>query len=69
MCTAILGTQGRRPRQIGRTTVAVTVPLGFSATETFDVGMDLGSPVALEYFDRAPFAFEGTVKRVHIECL
>jgi arylsulfatase len=55
--------------ELGRTEVPVTVPLSFSATETLDVGTDLGSPVALEYYDRAPFAFEGTVQRVHIEYL
>lgn len=31
-----------------------TVPMLFTATETFNVGKDL-LPVALDYFDRAPF--------------
>ena len=26
----------------------------FTASESFDVGLDLGSPVSLDYFDRAP---------------
>ncbi len=34
--------------------VARTVPGAFSASETLDVGTDLGSPVSLAYFDRAP---------------
>ncbi|MFI8608091.1 arylsulfatase [Pseudomonas sp. NPDC077649] len=37
-------------------------PLTFTASETFDVAQDLGSPVALDYFERAPFAFEGKVR-------
>jgi arylsulfatase len=46
-------------------TVRSTVPAGFTVTETFDVGIDLNSPVADAYYDRAPFAFEGTLKRLH----
>ncbi|NEX17379.1 MAG: hypothetical protein C1943_12295 [Halochromatium sp.] len=45
-------------------TVQRTVPLIFTASETFDVGMDTASPVADDYFDQAPFAFEGTLKRL-----
>ncbi|MCY1550752.1 hypothetical protein D9M68_870270 [compost metagenome] len=43
-----------------------TPPLTFTASETFDVAKDLGSPVALDYFDRAPFAFNGTVQDLRI---
>jgi len=50
-------------------TVQHTVPLIFTASETFDVGMDTASPVADDYFDQAPFAFEGTLKRLHFENL
>jgi arylsulfatase len=39
--------------------------LFFTASETFDVGMDTLSPVANAYFDQAPFKFEGTLKRLH----
>jgi hypothetical protein len=28
--------------------------------------MDLGSPVALDYHDRAPFEFNGKIHRIHI---
>ena len=28
-------------------------------------GIDNGSPVADAYFDKAPFEFEGTLKRLH----
>ena len=42
-----------------------TIPGGFTASETFDVGMDLNSPVADDYFDMAPFTFEGSLKKLH----
>ncbi len=46
-----------------------TVPLAFTATETFDVGMDLGSPVSNNYAERRPFAFDGKIKtlKVHLK--
>jgi len=46
-------------------TVERTIPAVFTASETFDVGMDTSSPVADDYFDKAPFAFEGTLKKLH----
>jgi hypothetical protein len=46
-----------------------TIPGTFTASETFDVGMDLCSPVANDYFDKAPFKFEGTLKRLHFKYL
>jgi arylsulfatase len=46
-----------------------TVPAVFTASETFDVGMDTSSPVADDYFDRAPFEFEGKLKRLHFKYL
>lgn len=51
----------------GRGTVPLTVPAAFTASETLDVGIDLGSPVALAYEERRPFAFEGTVNEVTVE--
>jgi arylsulfatase len=53
-------------REVGRTVLARTVPAAFSASETFDVGVDLGSTVALDYFDRRPFAFEGRIDSVKV---
>lgn len=50
-------------------TVQRTVPAVFTASETFDVGMDTSSPVANDYFDKAPFKFGGTVKRLHFKNL
>jgi len=46
-----------------------TIPGTFTASETFDVGMDTNSPVADDYFDKAPFEFNGTLKRLHFKNL
>jgi len=51
-------------QELARTTVKRTVPAAFTASETFDVGIDLGSPVSLDYFDRRPFAFDGKIEKV-----
>jgi len=51
-------------QEVARTTVKRTVPAAFTASETFDVGTDLGSPVSLDYFDRRPFAFDGKIEKV-----
>ena len=48
--------------QSGPRPVARTVPAAFTASETFDVGVDLGSPVSQAYFDRRPFRFDGTIE-------
>jgi arylsulfatase len=42
------------------------VALAFTASETFDVGVDLGSPVSKFYFDRRPFAFNGRIENVTV---
>jgi arylsulfatase len=54
-------------REVGAVAVARTVPAAFSASETFGVGIDLGSPVSPDYIDRAPFRFNGSVERVDVE--
>lgn len=42
-------------------------PLAFTANDCLDIGRALGSPVSLDYRDRAPFPVPaGTIKRVHI---
>jgi len=42
--------------------VEKTVPGRFSADETFDIGMDTGSPVGKDY--KSPNAFTGRIERV-----
>jgi arylsulfatase len=44
-----------------------TVAGAFSASETLDIGTDLGSPVSLDYFDRAPFPFDGKIEKVEVQ--
>jgi arylsulfatase len=44
--------QGKVPR---------TAAFHFTANDCLDLGCDLGSPVSLDYFDQAPFAFNGSL--------
>lgn len=53
-------------QEAGRAIVDRTVPAAFTASETFDVGKDLGSPVSLDYADRIPFAFNGKINQVNV---
>jgi arylsulfatase len=53
-------------QEVAHTTVKRTVPAAFTASESFDVGTDLGSPVSLDYFDRRPFAFNGKIQDIHV---
>jgi len=56
-------------KQVGQGRIERSVPGTFTASETFDIGRDLGSPVALDYYERAPFAFSGKILKVHIRYL
>ncbi len=51
----------------GKAELKRTVPAAFSASETFDVGADLGSTVSLDYFDRRPFEFNGKIEKVAVQ--
>jgi arylsulfatase len=53
-------------KKVGEVVAETTVPAIFTASETFDVGMDTGSGVAMEYHDRVPFAFSGTIDKLVI---
>jgi arylsulfatase len=46
--------------------VPISAPLLFTANDCLDIGVCLGSPISLDYHDRAPFPFEGTISRVHV---
>ena len=46
--------------------VPAAMSLHFTSNATFDIGSDLGSPVSLDYFDKAPFAFNGTIGKTTI---
>lgn len=54
-------------QEIARAKVKMTVPAAFTASESFDVGTDLGSTVSRDYFERRPFAFEGQIKHVSVQ--
>lgn len=54
-------------KQVGEAKLARTVPAAFSASETFDVGTDLGSTVSLSYYEQRPFAFSGTIDSLKVE--
>ena len=53
-------------KQVGRGRIERSVPSVHTASETFDVGSDLGSPVSLDYYDRAPFKFNGKIEKINI---
>jgi arylsulfatase len=50
-------------------TVPLTAPLLFTANDCLDIGTDLGSPVSLDYYEKAPFKFTGTIEKVHVKYL
>ena len=49
--------------------VPAAMSLHFTSNATFDIGSDLDSPVSLDYFDQAPFAFNGTIGTTKIAYL
>ena len=42
--------------------VPITAAVIFTANDCLDIGSDLGSPVSRDYYDLAPFAFNGTIR-------
>jgi len=46
--------------------VPISAPLLFTANDCLDIGIALGSPVSLDYYDKAPFKFNGTIGQVHV---
>jgi arylsulfatase A-like enzyme len=53
-------------KEMARTAVKMTVPAAFTASESFDVGVDLGSTVSRDYFERRPFKFDGKIRSVKV---
>lgn len=47
--------------------VPISAPLLFTANDCLDIGIALGSPVSLDYYDKVPFKFNGTIEQVHVE--
>lgn len=54
-------------KEVAKGQVPVSAPLGFTANDCLDIGTDLGSPVSLDYYDAAPFKFNGKIEQVHVE--
>lgn len=59
-------TIARDGEPIARGQVPISAPLLFTANDCLDIGTCLGSPVSLDYRERAPFPFEGRIHRVHV---
>jgi len=52
---------------VGQGEISNAVVGRFSATETLDIGMDLGAVASPAYHGQEPFAFTGKIKEVVIE--
>jgi arylsulfatase A-like enzyme len=49
--------------------VPISAPLLFTANDCLDIGIALGSPVSLDYYDKVPFKFNGVIEQVHVDYL
>jgi hypothetical protein len=47
--------------------VPISAPLLFTANDCLDIGVALGSPVSLDYSDKAPFKFNGKIEQVRVQ--
>jgi arylsulfatase A-like enzyme len=56
-------------QEVASGVVPVSAPLGFTTNDALDFGIDLGSPVGIEYYDQAPFKFNGKVLGAKVEYL
>jgi arylsulfatase A-like enzyme len=54
-------------RAVAEGTVPISAPLAFTANDCLDIGIALGSPVSLDYRDKAPFKFNGIIEQVHVK--
>ncbi len=51
---------------VGQGRVPTAMSLHFTSNATFDIGTDRDSPVSLDYYDQAPFSFNGTIGKTEI---
>ena len=56
-------------QEVASGVVPVSAPLGFTANDALDFGIDLGSPVGIEYYDQAPFEFNGKIEGAQVKYL
>ncbi|QQY83812.1 arylsulfatase [Tamlana sp. s12] len=54
-------------KAVAQKRVPRAMSLHFTSNATFDIGTDLDSPVALEYFDQAPFSYNGVIGKTIIK--
>ena len=54
-------------RQVAQGKIEHTIPVRVTVDETFDVGLDTGTPVVEDYADKMPFRFTGGLKKVVIQ--
>lgn len=54
---------------VGQGQVPAAMSLHFTSNATFDIGVDHDSPVALDYFNQAPFAFNGKIGKTQVQYL
>lgn len=54
-------------KEVASGIVPISAPLLFTANDCLDIGTDLGSPVSLDYYDKAPFKFDGKIETVHVQ--
>jgi arylsulfatase len=54
-------------RQVAKGRIERTVPNRFSLDETFDVGLDTGTPVVEDYVGQMPFKFTGKLEKFTID--
>ena len=54
---------------VGQGQVPRAMSLHFTSNATFDIGEDLDSPVSLDYYDQAPFPFNGKIGMTKITYL
>jgi len=53
-------------KEVAKGRVPVSAPLGFTANDCLDIGTDLGSPVSLDYYERAPFELNGKINEMRV---
>ena len=56
-------------KEVGKGQVPAAMSLHFTSNATFDLGTDLDSPVSLDYYDQAPFAWNGRIGETKITYL
>ena len=59
-------TLGVNGTQLASGTVPVSAPLLFTANDCLDIGVCHGGRVSLDYYDRSPFPFTGTINNVNV---